>query len=64
MLSPVRMKAYHMQHQEFIDSILEDRAPSVTGEDGRAAVEVALRHISRRQKTARSICSKRRPLDE
>lgn len=41
MLSPVRMKAYHMQHQEFIDSILEDRQPSVTGEDGRAAVEIA-----------------------
>jgi predicted dehydrogenase len=35
------MKAYRMQHQEFIDSILEDRTPSVTGEDGRAAVEVA-----------------------
>jgi predicted dehydrogenase len=41
MLSPVRMKAYQMQHQEFIDSILEDRTPSVTGEDGRAAVEAA-----------------------
>ena len=41
MLSPVRMKAYQAQHQEFIDSILEDRTPSVTGEDGRAAVEVA-----------------------
>jgi predicted dehydrogenase len=41
MLSPVRMKAYQMQHQEFIDSILEDRAPSVTGEDGRAAVAAA-----------------------
>ncbi|MES2390321.1 MAG: Gfo/Idh/MocA family oxidoreductase [Acidobacteriota bacterium] len=40
-LSPVRMKAYQMQHQEFIDSILEQRAPAVTGEDGRAAVEVA-----------------------
>jgi predicted dehydrogenase len=41
MLSPVRMKAYQMQHQEFINSIVEDRPPSVTGEDGRAAVEVA-----------------------
>jgi predicted dehydrogenase len=40
-LSPVRMKAYQLQDQEFIDSILEDREPSVTGEDGRAAVEVA-----------------------
>ena len=42
MLSPVRMKAYQMQHQEFVNSILEDRAPSVTGEDGRAAVEAAV----------------------
>ncbi len=41
MFSPVRMGAYQAQHQEFIDSILEDRAPSVTGEDGRAAVAVA-----------------------
>jgi predicted dehydrogenase len=41
MLSPVRMKAYQAQHQEFVDSILEKRAPSVTGVDGRAAVAVA-----------------------
>jgi predicted dehydrogenase len=40
-LAPARMKAYQMQHQEFIDSILHDRTPAVTGEDGRAAVEVA-----------------------
>ncbi|HWQ52945.1 MAG TPA: Gfo/Idh/MocA family oxidoreductase [Bryobacteraceae bacterium] len=42
MLSPVRMKAYQAQHQEFVNSILEDRTPSVTGEDGRAAVEAAV----------------------
>ncbi len=41
MLAPVRMQAYRAQHQEFINSILEDRTPSVTGEDGRAAVAVA-----------------------
>jgi predicted dehydrogenase len=41
MLSRVRMRAYGMQHQEFVDSILEHREPAVTGEDGRAAVEVA-----------------------
>ncbi len=41
-LSPVRMEAYRRQHQEFIDAIREDRPPSVTGEDGRAAVEVAV----------------------
>lgn len=40
-LSPVRMQAYRDQHQEFIDSILERRRPSVTGQDGRAAVAVA-----------------------
>lgn len=41
-LSPVRMEAYRRQHQEFIDAIREDRSPSVTGEDGRAAVAVAV----------------------
>jgi myo-inositol 2-dehydrogenase/D-chiro-inositol 1-dehydrogenase len=41
-LSPVRMEAYRRQHQEFIDAICEDREPSVTGRDGRAAVEVAI----------------------
>jgi predicted dehydrogenase len=42
MLSPVRMRSYQAQHQEFVNSILEDRTPSVTGEDGRAAVEAAV----------------------
>jgi predicted dehydrogenase len=41
-LSPVRIEAYRRQHQEFVDAIRENREPSVTGEDGRAAVEVAL----------------------
>ncbi len=41
-LSRVRMEAYRRQHQEFIDAVREDREPSVTGEDGRAAVQVAL----------------------
>lgn len=41
-LSPVRMEAYRRQHQEFLDSVHENREPSVTGEDGRAAVQVAL----------------------
>jgi myo-inositol 2-dehydrogenase/D-chiro-inositol 1-dehydrogenase len=35
------MEAYRRQHQEFIDAVLEERQPSVTGEDGRAAVAVA-----------------------
>jgi predicted dehydrogenase len=42
MLDPVRMEAYGAQGQEFISSIRERRPPSVTGEDGRAAVEIAL----------------------
>lgn len=41
-LSPVRMEAYRRQHQEFLDAVRENRQPSVTGEDGRAAVQVAL----------------------
>ncbi len=42
MLDPVRMEAYAAQGQEFVSSIRERRRPSVTGEDGRAAVEIAL----------------------
>lgn len=41
-LSQVRMEAYRRQHQEFLDAVRENREPSVTGEDGRAAVQVAL----------------------
>lgn len=42
MLDPVRLEAYRLQHQEFIDSIRNGRAPTVTGQDGRASVEAAL----------------------
>jgi predicted dehydrogenase len=42
MLDPVRMEAYGAQAQEFVASIREQRKPSVTGEDGRAAVAIAL----------------------
>ncbi|MCL5005700.1 MAG: Gfo/Idh/MocA family oxidoreductase [Acidobacteria bacterium] len=42
MLDPVRLEAYRLQHQEFINSIREGREPAVSGKDGRAAVEVAL----------------------
>ncbi len=42
MLDPVRLEAYAAQGNEFLNSIREKRAPSVTGEDGRAAVQVTL----------------------
>jgi predicted dehydrogenase len=42
MLDPVRMESYAAQGREFVASIREDRQPSVTGEDGRAAVKIAL----------------------
>jgi predicted dehydrogenase len=41
-LSPVRLKSFFLQDQEFVDSILEHRQPAVTGQDGRAAVEIVL----------------------
>ena len=41
-LDPMRMEAYSAQAQEFVASIHEGRRPSATGEDGRAAVEIAL----------------------
>ena len=42
MLDPVRLEAYARQGTEFLNSIREKRRPSVTGEDGRAAVQIAL----------------------
>ncbi len=42
MLDPVRLEAYAAQGNEFLGSIREGRRPSVTGEDGRAAVQVTL----------------------
>ena len=43
---PIRIESFIAQVQEFINAIHENRSPAVTGEDGRAAVElceVALR---------------------
>ena len=39
-MDPVRLESYSAMVQEFIDAIREKRAPSVTGEDGKAAVEL------------------------
>ena len=41
-LDPVRMQTYVDQDQEFVDSILQGRRPAVPGEEGRAAVQIAL----------------------
>ncbi|MBN2128298.1 MAG: Gfo/Idh/MocA family oxidoreductase [Sedimentisphaerales bacterium] len=37
---PVRLEAYINMVQEYIDAVLENRTPSVTGADGKAAVEL------------------------
>jgi predicted dehydrogenase len=37
---PLRLESYTAMLQDFIDSIRQGRRPSVTGEDGRAAVEL------------------------
>lgn len=42
MLDPERMESYRLQGEEFLASIRENRPPSASAEDGRAAVEVAL----------------------
>ncbi len=42
MFSEARMGSFNSQNQEFVDAILEDRAPAITGEDGRQAVAIAL----------------------
>jgi predicted dehydrogenase len=38
--SPIRLAPHAGVVQEFVDSLLESRAPQVTGQDGRAAVEI------------------------
>jgi predicted dehydrogenase len=38
-LEPSRLEAFYTQTQAFIDNILDGGAPTVSGEDGRAAVE-------------------------
>jgi myo-inositol 2-dehydrogenase/D-chiro-inositol 1-dehydrogenase len=38
--SPIRLEPHTAVVQEFVNSILDDRQPGVTGEDGRAAVEI------------------------
>jgi predicted dehydrogenase len=35
-----RLEAFHLQTQDFVDCSREGRAPAVTGEDGRAAIEM------------------------
>lgn len=42
MLDSVRLESYAAQGREFLASIREDRQPEITGEDGRAAVRIAL----------------------
>jgi predicted dehydrogenase len=39
-LAPERLEAFYTQVQNFVDSVRERRPPAVTGEDGRAAVEL------------------------
>ena len=57
--SPVRMAAHAAMLQEFIDSLREGRAPSVRGEDGRAAVELCEACV----RSARTGLPVRLPLD-
>src|SRR5262249_47489655 len=40
-LAPERLEAFYTQVQNFINSVREDRPTTVTGEDGRAAVELS-----------------------
>jgi predicted dehydrogenase len=39
-LAPERLEAFYTQVQDFIDSVRQGRPPAVTGEDGRAAIEL------------------------
>ena len=37
---PMRLEAFFTQTQDFVDCLREGRPPAVTGEDGRAAIEM------------------------
>jgi predicted dehydrogenase len=39
-LDPVRLEAFYTQVQAFVDDVLDERAPTVPGEEGRAAVAI------------------------
>lgn len=39
-MEPTRLEAFYTQTQAFTDNVLDGRKPTVSGEDGRAAVEV------------------------
>ncbi|MSP13064.1 MAG: Gfo/Idh/MocA family oxidoreductase [Chloroflexi bacterium] len=39
-MEPQRLEAFYNQTQAFIDDVLDNRPPTVSGEDGRAAVEI------------------------
>jgi predicted dehydrogenase len=41
-ISPVRLKAFAAQVQDFIEAIRDGRRPAVAGADGRAAVEMVI----------------------
>jgi predicted dehydrogenase len=38
--SPIRLKGFAAQVQDLVDAVAQNREPIVTGEDGRAAVEL------------------------
>jgi UDP-N-acetyl-2-amino-2-deoxyglucuronate dehydrogenase len=39
-LDPIRLEAFYTQTQAFVDDVLDGRAPTVSGAEGRAAVEI------------------------
>jgi predicted dehydrogenase len=39
-LDPIRLEAFYTQVQAFVDDVLDQRAPTVPGEEGRAAVAI------------------------
>jgi predicted dehydrogenase len=50
-LDPIRLEAFYTQTQAFVDDVLDGRAPTVAGAEGRAAVEIveAARRSSERE---------------
>ena len=56
-LDPIRIEAFYTQIQAFVDDLLDGRAATVSGEEGRAAVAIveAARESARRGQTVEMI---------
>ena len=57
-LDPVRLEAFYTQTQAFVNDVLDGRAPTVSGAEGRAAVAIVAAAMRSTRTTMRSVRSR------